>query len=176
MAQAELDAKEAELNEVRKMYEKAMAEKQALQDDADSCKRRMEAAKALISGLSGERERWTEQSKEFEEQLGRLVDSVYINSEEITYLKYCLFLSFRLVGDVLLASAFLSYSGPFNQEFRTLLLESWKKELQSRSIPFSHNININEMLSDPVTVSHLSNVTSLIQPICQLLYMPASSI
>ena len=63
VAQAELDAKEAELNEVRKMYEKAMAEKQSLQDDADSCKRRMEAAKALISGLSGERERWTQQSK-----------------------------------------------------------------------------------------------------------------
>ena len=176
VAQAELDAKEAELNEVRKMYEKAMAEKQALQDDADSCKRRMEAAKALISGLSGERERWTEQSKEFEEQLGRLGDSVYINSEEIMYLKYCLCLSLRLVGDVLLASAFLSYSGPFNQEFRTLLLESWKKELQSRSIPFSRNININEMLSDPVTVSHLSNVTNLIQPIYQLLYVPTSSI
>ena len=70
-AQAELDAKEAELNQVRQMYEKAMAEKQALQDDADSCKRRMEAATALISGLSGEKERWTQQSKLFAEQLGK---------------------------------------------------------------------------------------------------------
>ena len=59
----------------------------------------------------------------------------------------------RLVGDVLLASAFLSYSGPFNQEFRSVLLESWKKELKSRAIPFSSELNINEMLSDPVTVS-----------------------
>ena len=70
-AQAQLDAKEAELNVVRAMYEKAMSEKQALQDDADSCKRRMAAASALISGLSGEKERWTQQSKEFEEQIGR---------------------------------------------------------------------------------------------------------
>ena len=70
-AQAKLDEKEAELSEVRKMYEAAMSEKQALQDDADSCKRRMEAASALISGLSGEKERWTKQSKEFEAQLGR---------------------------------------------------------------------------------------------------------
>ena len=70
-AQAELDAKEAELSEVRKMYEKAMSEKQTLQDDADSCKRRMEAATALISGLSGEKERWTQQSKMFAEQLGK---------------------------------------------------------------------------------------------------------
>ena len=73
VAQAKLDEKEAELNAVRQMYENAMSEKQALQDDADSCKRRMEAATALIGGLSGEKERWTQQSKEFQEQLGRLV-------------------------------------------------------------------------------------------------------
>ena len=79
VAQAELDAKEAELNEVRQLYEKAMTEKQTLQDDADSCKRRMEAAKALISGLSGEKERWTEQSKEFEAQLGRFVGFICLH-------------------------------------------------------------------------------------------------
>ena len=73
MAQSQLDAKEEELNLVRQEYEKAMGEKQALQDDAEACKRRMEAASALISGLSGEKERWTKQSKEFEAQLGRLV-------------------------------------------------------------------------------------------------------
>jgi dynein heavy chain len=127
-AQAELDAKEAELSEVRKMYEKAMSEKQTLQDDADSCKRRMEAATALISGLSGEKERWTQQSKMFAEQLG------------------------KLVGDVLLASGFLSYSGPFNQEFRNILLDSWKKEMKTRKIPFSHNLNLIDMLTDSATV------------------------
>ena len=70
-AQAQLDEKEAELSLVREMYEKAMGEKQALQDDADSCKRRMTAASSLISGLSGEKDRWTQQSKAFEEQIGR---------------------------------------------------------------------------------------------------------
>lgn len=44
---------------------------------------------------------------------------------------------FRLVGDVLLATGFLSYSGPFNQEFRNLLQESWKKEMRKAKIPFS---------------------------------------
>ena len=43
----------------------------------------------------------------------------------------------RLVGDVLLATGFLSYSGPFNQEFRNLLIKNWKKEMSVNKIPFS---------------------------------------
>lgn len=40
-------------------------------DDAVSCKKKMDAASALIDGLSGERVRWTQQSKEFQEAIGR---------------------------------------------------------------------------------------------------------
>ena len=42
-------------------------------DDAERCRKRMAAASALINGLSGERIRWTEQSKEFKEQIIRQV-------------------------------------------------------------------------------------------------------
>ena len=44
---------------------------QRLMDDAERCRKRMAAASALINGLSGERIRWTEQSKEFKEQIVR---------------------------------------------------------------------------------------------------------
>ena len=84
-----------------------------LMDDAESCRRKMNNATALIDGLSGERVRWTEASKGFEAQIN------------------------RLVGDVLLATGFLSYNGPFNQEFRSLMLKTWKKELVSNRIPFT---------------------------------------
>lgn len=70
-AQAQLDAKEAELRAVQAEYDKAMAEKQALMDDAETCRRKMSAASALINGLGSEKERWTEQSKEFKAQIGR---------------------------------------------------------------------------------------------------------
>lgn len=70
-AQATLDEKQAELDKVQAMYDAAMQEKQDLLDDAVSCKKKMEAASALIDGLSGERVRWTQQSKEFQEQIGR---------------------------------------------------------------------------------------------------------
>jgi dynein heavy chain len=57
------------------------------------------------------------------------------------------------LGDVLLATAFLSYSGPFNQEFRDLLLHDWKKEMKARKIPFGNGLNLNEMLIDAPTIS-----------------------
>ncbi|XP_023932721.1 dynein heavy chain 5, axonemal [Lingula anatina] len=127
-AQAQLDEKQKELDEVQAMYDAAMREKQTLLDDADACRRKMTNATALIEGLAGERVRWTEASKQFEAQIN------------------------RLVGDVLLATGFLSYTGPFNQEFRNLILKNWKKEMSTNKIPFSDDLNIVSMLVDPATI------------------------
>lgn len=57
--------------------------------------------------------RWTASSKNFQNQI------------------------INLVGNVLLATGFLSYSGPFNQEYRNLLLQLWKKEMDNNKIPYS---------------------------------------
>lgn len=97
-AQKSLDEKQAELDIFNAKYRSAISTKQALQDDADSCKRKMSAATALIHGLRGEKDRWTIQSKELTDRVG------------------------RLVGDVLVCTAFLSYAGPFNQLFRNQLI------------------------------------------------------
>ena len=67
----------------------------------------------------------------------------------------CMLIYFRLVGDVLLCTGFLSYSGPFNQEFRTQLQVNWKKEMHSRNIPFNHDLNLITMLVDNATVRYL---------------------
>ena len=70
-AQATLDEKQAELDKVQAMYDAAMGEKQTLMDDAESCRRKMDAASALIGGLAGEKVRWTQQSKEFKDQIDK---------------------------------------------------------------------------------------------------------
>ncbi|CAH1796663.1 unnamed protein product [Owenia fusiformis] len=128
LAQHQLDEKQKELDAVQALYDGAMAEKQALADDAETCKRKMVAASALINGLSGEKIRWTEQSKEFQAQIN------------------------RLVGDVLLLTGFLSYSGPFNQEYRTRLLGDWQSEMARRKIPYSKDLNLIQSLVDNATI------------------------
>ncbi|XP_072018853.1 LOW QUALITY PROTEIN: dynein axonemal heavy chain 5-like [Amphiura filiformis] len=127
-AQGQLDEKQRELDAVQAKFDAAMSEKQALLDDAESCRRKMGNATALIEGLGGEKIRWTEASKRFESQIN------------------------RLVGDVLLATGFLSYSGPFNQEFRNLMMKNWKREMTINKIPFSDDINVTSMLTDPATI------------------------
>ncbi|KAJ7420669.1 dynein heavy chain 5, axonemal-like protein [Willisornis vidua] len=127
-AQTQLDEKQMELDEVQAMYDAAMKEKQALLDDAEACRRKMNNATALIEGLGGEKLRWTASSKNFQSQIT------------------------NLVGNVLLATGFLSYSGPFNQEYRNLLLLLWKKEMDDKKIPYSNNLNLASMLVDNTTI------------------------
>ncbi|XP_066267666.1 dynein axonemal heavy chain 5-like [Branchiostoma lanceolatum] len=127
-AQAQLDAKQKELDIVQAQYDAAMKTKQDLLDDAEACRRKMNNAEALIHGLSGEKVRWTAASKTFEDQIR------------------------RLVGDVLLATGFLSYSGPFNQVFRDELMVCWKKEMVMCKIPYTEDINLVTMLVDNATI------------------------
>ncbi|KAJ1525369.1 hypothetical protein ONE63_010185 [Megalurothrips usitatus] len=128
-AESQLSDRERALQEVKDQYDAAVSEKQRLTDAANVCLRKMTAATALINGLGGEKVRWTAQSKEFKAQLG------------------------RLVGDVLLATGFLSYCGPYNQEFRANLVTTWMRILRTRVIPFTKDLNITNMLVDSAEVS-----------------------
>ncbi|XP_042366785.1 dynein axonemal heavy chain 5 [Plectropomus leopardus] len=128
-AQEQLDAKQQELDAVQALYDAAMKEKQDLEDDAHNCRQKMANATALIDGLGGEKVRWTDSSAGFQTQIR------------------------HLVGDVLLSAGFLSYAGPFNQEYRSLLLELWKSEMEEKLIPFSPDLNVIGLLVDNATVS-----------------------
>lgn len=71
----------------------------------------------LIVLPAGEETRWTMQSKEFDSQIQ------------------------RLTGDCAVASAFVSYLGPFNKEFRELLMSrDFYGDCIKLNIPVTHNI------------------------------------
>ncbi|BFZ18283.1 hypothetical protein BsWGS_21321 [Bradybaena similaris] len=127
--QKTLDEKQAELNVVQAKYDAAMTKKKALLDDAEMCRNKMSAATQLISGLGGEQVRWTAQSLEFRDQIT------------------------RLTGDVLMCTGFLSYAGPFNQEYRNKLIHQWATELGIKKIPFTKNLNVVNALVDTTTIA-----------------------
>ncbi|VDN95862.1 unnamed protein product [Rodentolepis nana] len=128
-AEEALQEKERQLGIVRALFERATARKKELADDAESCQRRIATATTLIEGLSGEKVRWTEETRTLSDQI------------------------IRLVGDVLMATAFLSYCGCFNQDFRTTIINSWIKSLVKMKIPHTPNLDLINMLTDDNTIA-----------------------
>lgn len=54
---------------------------------------------------------------------------------------------------MLLATGFLSYCGPYNQEFRATLVTMWMEILESKNIPYTIKLNITNMLVDSSVIS-----------------------
>ncbi|XP_043247781.1 dynein axonemal heavy chain 8 [Colletes gigas] len=127
-----LKSKDEDLKIVQSEFDAVMEERQVIVDLADACQAKTDTATAMIDGLSGERIRWTEQLITFKSETD------------------------RLVGDILILVGFLSYCGPFNQEFRSLLQRKWFDFVQGRKIPISLIINITTTLTDTATVGEWS--------------------
>ena len=129
-AQAELDVVQGQLDAMQVDFDRAMARKAAIQADADATQRRSDAANRLIGGLSGEQTRWTAQSEAFADETR------------------------RLTGDVALACAFMGYVGPFNADFRTLLLrERFEADALKRKVPVTAGLDVTAFMVDESTVA-----------------------
>lgn len=58
------------------------------------------------------------------------------------------------MGDCLTASAFLSYTGPFNFVLREkMIFDTWKTDLKERELPNSDEFKLASFLADDVQVS-----------------------
>ena len=84
---------------LREKYTESVNMKEGLRQECETLELKSERAKSLVDGLGGERDRW-------EISIG-VLDTALGN----------------LVGDCLLAAAFLSYCGPFDSEYRVRLLD-----------------------------------------------------
>ena len=60
----------------------------------------------------------------------------------------------RLVGDCLLGSAFLSYAGAFNFDFRReMVQDDWLEDLTAKGVPISEPFNLQSLLTDEVEIA-----------------------
>jgi len=57
-----------------------------------------------------------------------------------------------LVGDALVASGFLSYSGPFDAAYRSDLVKGWLSDVKSNQLPHSEGFDFARFLANPTDV------------------------
>lgn len=127
---SEISKLESDLAKLNEKYTIAMKRRQELQEETDIMQRRLIAADKLISGLSSERERWTE-------------DLAKLHAEQK-----------RLIGNCLLSASFLSYAGPFSYEFRReMIYEDWMNDILSKEIPLTQPFRIEGNLTTDVEIS-----------------------
>ena len=96
----------------------AVSTKERVENEADECLKKLELAKRLVGGLGSENTRWNENVAKFKEDIK------------------------TVVGDALLASAFVSYIGPFSAHLRLRLWQNtWLPNIKDREISYTQGVD-----------------------------------
>ncbi|KAJ3217500.1 Dynein heavy chain 2, axonemal [Dinochytrium kinnereticum] len=128
-AKAKLQEIQDKLIELKVQYDEKVSLKEKLRQDSEQTELKLMRAEQLVSGLSGERDRWERSIKHYEE-------------------------SFRyLPGDCLLAAAFLSYAGPFNSTYRSSLVNGvWLAQIKALEIPYTPDFSFEGFSGKPTDI------------------------
>ncbi|KAI5289468.1 hypothetical protein KEM54_003805 [Ascosphaera aggregata] len=105
-------------------YAALISETQAIKTEMSRVQFKVDRSVRLLDSLSSERSRWEEGSKSFETQIS------------------------TLVGDSLVAAAFLAYAGLYDQQFRKSMVDDWTHHLTQSGITFKPHNPITEYLSN----------------------------
>lgn len=118
------------VDELRSRLDAANAKKQNLEENQELLLTKMDEATKLIASLAGEKIRWNESRLSFADDKR------------------------KLLGDMALACAFVSYCGPFNFTFREKLMsKDFYDECMSLGIPVNKNVDVTELLVDEATIA-----------------------
>jgi dynein heavy chain, axonemal len=127
---AQLQVLQSDIMELNIKHKAASEELKYLTDQANEMERKLNMASRLISGLSSENKRWGEDSHQLR-----------LDKE-------------KLLGDCLLSSAFLCYTGAFNFEFRRdMVYTDWERDIKEKAIPMSDFFRIEKLLTNDVECS-----------------------
>nr|CAI5834494.1 unnamed protein product [Callosobruchus analis] len=124
-AKAKLEELNMQLQKLQKEYEEKLAQKEELNRKAELLKLKLERAATLVECLSGEKDRWEE--------------SVATLDKQFDYLP----------GDCLLATAFVSYMGPFVSSYREELMKMWQAEVIVIFTLISSPLHTTELIHSP---------------------------
>lgn len=111
-----------QLEEVMEVKRKAENELKTAEADEFECKDKLELARRFINALGSSNERWELNIKEYDEQLS------------------------IIIGDILTASAFVSYCGPFPKKYRDTIKKDFLDFI------FTNKIPISAMGSNPLNI------------------------
>ncbi|ODA76229.1 hypothetical protein RJ55_08074 [Drechmeria coniospora] len=114
---------ESSINTYKTEYAALISETQAIKTEMSKVQFKVDRSVRLLDSLSSERSRWEEGSKSFETQIS------------------------TLVGDVLVAAAFLAYSGLYDQTFRRSMMDDWCHQLHLSGIRYKSPNPVTEYLS-----------------------------
>ncbi|KAM3486950.1 hypothetical protein MY8738_000076 [Beauveria namnaoensis] len=114
---------ESSINTYKTEYAALISETQAIKAEMSKVQFKVDRSVRLLDSLSSERTRWEEGSKSFETQIS------------------------TLVGDVLVAAAFLAYSGLYDQQFRKSMMDDWLHQLYLSGIQYKSPNPVTEYLS-----------------------------
>lgn len=114
---------ERSIAQYKSEYAALISETQAIKAEMSRVENKVERSVKLLDSLSSERSRWEEGSKSFEVQIS------------------------TVVGDVLIAAAFLAYSGLYDQQFRKAMIDDWLSQLALSGINYKTPNPMTEYLS-----------------------------
>ena len=105
-------------------YAALISETQSIKSEMSRVENKVNRSVKLLGSLSAERTRWESGSKSFETQIS------------------------TLVGDVLIAAAFLAYSGLYDQQLRKAMVDDWLDQLTQSGINYKKHNPVTEYLSN----------------------------
>ena len=128
--QGQLKAVEMRLDKLRQDLQETTDKKINLEKEVDLCGKKLVRAQKLISGLGGEKTRWT--------QAAENLQNIYDN----------------LLGDVLISSGVIGYLGPFTAAFRDECIRDWIKNIRSKKIACSdpEKYSLSSTLGEPIKI------------------------
>ncbi len=117
---------EEKIDALERMYREKVELEASLQKQIGDCMIKLDRAGKIISGLEGEKTRWTQTVARLEKEFG------------------------LLIGNSLVAAGMVAYSGAFTAQFRSEMEANWREKIKNLGIDFYDQVSMKGLLEDPV--------------------------